>query len=127
MYNNNMVIKHMHNREMDHEKIHGHPRPTFRRGLPHRKFGPMFRSKKIEKRIETKEDAIDYLEIQKKRLALRRKRLQKDMKALEIREKMLDEKLAEVQGMKEYSPEEMKKIMKKANTEFIKAVLDEEL
>ena len=76
--------------------------------------------------IESKEDAIDHLELMIKGVEKRRKHLGKKMKKLDIVEENIEEVIKEVGKMKEFSTEELKKILKKGYKEFAKRMIDED-
>jgi hemoglobin-like flavoprotein len=76
--------------------------------------------------IESKEDAIDHLELAIKGVEKRRKHLGKKMKKLDIVEEHIETAIKEVGKMKEFSTEELKKILKKGYKEFAKKMIDEE-
>ena len=76
--------------------------------------------------IESKEDAIDHMEIMIKGVDKRRKHLEKKMKKLDILENEIEEVIKETGKMKEFTPEEFKKIIKKGYKEFAKKMIDED-
>ncbi len=76
--------------------------------------------------IESKEDAIEHLELTIKGVDKRRKYLGKKIKRLDILEDELESVIKEVGKMEEFSTEELKKILKKGYKEFAKKMIDED-
>ena len=76
--------------------------------------------------IESKEDAIEHMEIMIKGVNKRRKHLAKKMKKLDILEDEIEAVIKETGKMKEFTPEEFKKIVKKGYKEFAKKMIDED-
>lgn len=76
--------------------------------------------------IESKEDAIEHMEIMIKGVNKRRKYLEKKMKKLDILEDEIEDVIRETGKMKEFTPEEFKKIVKKGYKEFAKKMIDED-
>ena len=76
--------------------------------------------------IESKEDAIEHMEIMIKGVNKRRKHLAKKMKKMDILEDEIEAVIKETGKMKEFSTEEFKKIVKKGYKEFAKKMIDED-
>lgn len=76
--------------------------------------------------IESKEDAIEHMEIMIKGVNKRRKHLEKKMKKLNILEDEIEAVIKETGKMKEFTNEEFKKIVKKGYKEFAKKMIDED-
>lgn len=76
--------------------------------------------------IESKEDAIEHMEIMIKGVNKRRKHLEKKMKKLDILEDEIEAVIKETGKMKEFTNEEFKKIVKKGYKEFAKKMIDED-
>ena len=124
-------------KEKDHKKAkygyYCHPPMTGRRPRM-RHFGPMHMMRHKMHRyplgmfeeIDSKEDAIDFLEMQSKLLDKRRKHLEKRRAKLDSIEDAIEDTIKEIGKMKEFSHEEMKKIMKKNYKEFMKKIIDDD-
>jgi septal ring factor EnvC (AmiA/AmiB activator) len=76
--------------------------------------------------IESKEEAIELLEIQIKRTNKHRKHLEKRIARMDEIEESIEEAIGEIGKMKEFSKDEMKKILKKKYREFVNKMLDDE-
>jgi len=76
--------------------------------------------------IKDKEEAIELLELQYEKVKNRQKELMKRLKELELAEKRFTEAIKEVGSLKEFSNEDLKKILRKNYYGFMKAILKEE-
>ncbi len=123
--------KHKKNEKMEHG-FYGHPMIRRRPRMHH--FSPIHMMRHgmhrfpmgVLEEIESKEEAIEFLEMQSKMLDKRKKYLEKRMARLDSTEDALEDTIKEIGKMKEFSHEEMKKIMKKNYKEFMKKMIDED-
>lgn len=76
--------------------------------------------------IESKEDAIEHMEIMIKGVEKRKKHLEKKMKKMDILEDQIEDVIKEIGKMKEFTTEEFKKIVKTGYKEFAKKMIDED-
>lgn len=76
--------------------------------------------------VETKEEAIDLLEIQIKRLEKHKKRMLRRIRHMDIMEKEIEIAISDVGQLTEFTNKEMQKILKKHYLELQKKILDEE-
>ncbi|NHJ39834.1 MAG: hypothetical protein FK731_07350 [Asgard group archaeon] len=119
--------------EKINQKEHGFRHHPFMRLYGHHKigrpfmFGGLYRNpmKHMMDEIESKEEAIELLEIQIKRLNKQRKHLTKRMSRMDEMEKSIEETIGEIGNMKEFSKDEFKKILKKKYREFTNKMLDD--
>ena len=97
-----------------------------------RGFGPMGIGRRAGRmgvfleNIESKEEALDFMEIQKKLIQKRRRRLARSIEKTETMERYIDQSMAELKAMDEFSADELKKVWKKAYREFLKETIDED-
>ncbi|NHK30747.1 MAG: hypothetical protein FK730_05310 [Asgard group archaeon] len=116
------------------DKEHDFSRHPFRRLHGHPMMGNPFMFKKFDRDpfkrilegIESKEEAIELLEIQIKRTNKYKKHLKQKMARMDEIEKSIEETIGEIGKIKEFSNDEMKKIMKKKYREFVNKMLDDE-
>ncbi|MBN1331219.1 MAG: hypothetical protein JXA54_17250 [Candidatus Heimdallarchaeota archaeon] len=98
------------------------------------KFGPrhfigrnfLGYNRAIIENIESKEEAIDLLEIQIKRLEKYKKRMLRRIDRMGRMEKEIETAINDIGQMQEFSNKEMQKILKKRYLELQKKILDEE-
>ena len=76
--------------------------------------------------LETKEDALDFIELQVKRTIRHQKHLLARIKRLENIEELLNQKIKEIAKMEDYDQDKMKKMLKKIRIEFMKQDLEED-
>ncbi|HUT81927.1 MAG TPA: hypothetical protein VMZ29_12050 [Candidatus Bathyarchaeia archaeon] len=76
--------------------------------------------------VESKEEAIDLLEIKIKRLEKHKKRMLRRINRMGIMEKEIETAISDIGQMQEFSNKDMQKILKKRYLEFQKKILDEE-
>ena len=114
-----------------HPRFHVHP-PPFMFKRPYRMRHPMMHnplpgySMRFVKDIENKEEAIEFLEMQTKLVNKRRQRINKELQKMDEIENHLEAAIKEIGAMKEFSQDEMKKILKKHYRDFTKRMLDED-
>ena len=75
--------------------------------------------------IESKEEAIELLELQIKKTNKHKKYLEKKIARMDEIEDSIEEAIGEIGKMKEFSKDEMKKILKKKYREFVNKTLDD--
>lgn len=107
--------------------------PEFLRGMFGRGFGfgagfpgmakEFFRG--FEEEFEDKEDAITFLKFQKAHIKRKRKHLERAAKRMESIESEFDQVIDEVSKMDNYSPEELKKIIKQKVKEHMNKYFEE--
>ncbi|NHJ47091.1 MAG: hypothetical protein FK733_04815 [Asgard group archaeon] len=116
----------MHGKKMcfGHPRRHKHFPPMMGKRFMFRGFegGPL---KMILDDIDSKEEAIELLEIQIKRLNKQKKHLEQKISQMDEMEKSIEEAISEIGGMKEFSKDDMKKILKKKYREFTSKMLDD--
>ncbi|NHJ05660.1 MAG: hypothetical protein EAX90_12615 [Candidatus Heimdallarchaeota archaeon] len=110
----------------------GPQHPYMRKGTCHpgmrlfgRRIHPMYHMELFNE-LETKEDAIDFMDIQKKRIAKRQKYLLKKIQRLESIEDLMEEKIKEIAKMEDYTSDKMKKILNNVRLEYIRQRLEAE-
>ncbi|MEA2071205.1 MAG: hypothetical protein U9O98_07940 [Asgard group archaeon] len=77
--------------------------------------------------LETKDDALEFLEIRHKLLQKTRKEIEQMLKRLDSRESIINETQTKLQKMKEFEPEKLRKILQEGYRKYLKDWLDEEL
>ena len=126
-----MVIKKMKRRDyppMDEDHF-GPQHPHIRKGVYHpdmRFFERRGHHFGLFNELETKEDAIDFIDIQKKRIIKRQKYLLKKIQRLESIEDLMEEKIKEITKMEDYTSDKIKKILNKIQLEYLKQRLEVE-
>jgi len=121
----------MHKNKHDKYRSHGpfmHRRPhfPFMGMMPFMHKGMHRMPMQFLEEIDSKEDAIDHLELMIKGVEKRRKHLGNKIRKLDILEDEIEAVIKEVGKMKEFSTEELKKIVKKGYKEFAKKMIDED-
>ncbi|HUU78567.1 MAG TPA: hypothetical protein VMX55_09475 [candidate division Zixibacteria bacterium] len=108
----------------------GPKHPFMRKGTHHPGMRPFGRRKhlmyhlELFNELETKDDAIDFMELQKKRIAKRQEYLSKKIKRLGNIEDLMEEKIKEIVKMEDYTSDKMKKIINGIRLERIKQRLE---
>ncbi|NHJ33589.1 MAG: hypothetical protein FK732_12080 [Asgard group archaeon] len=90
--------------------------------MPHMPKFPM----RFLEEIDSKEDAIEHMEMAIKGLNKKRKHLERKMKKLDMLEDEIEDAIKEVSKMKEFTTKEFKKIIKTHYKEFAKKMIDED-
>ena len=121
----------MHNKKHKRCRPHGpfmHKRAFFppMGMMSHMRKGMHAHSMNFMEEIESKEEAIEYMEMTIKGVNKHKKRLESKMKRLDILENDIEDVIKEIGKMKEVSSEEFKKIIKKGYKEFAKKMIDED-
>jgi hypothetical protein len=75
--------------------------------------------------FETKDDTIDFIELQQKRIQRHKNRLLRRAKRIEALENSIDIAAKEIIKMKDYSPDKAKKIIKRVYRGFVKDFYEE--
>jgi len=99
-----------------------HPMMGRHPGMGHMRF-PGRRMDLLEE-IEDKEEALEHMDYRKKMLAKQRRRLMKRIEKLDILDELFDQSTKEIAQLEEYSPEDMRKILRRAHREFEKKTVD---
>lgn len=115
------------------EKEHSFRHHSFRKQHGYSFMGRPFMFRKFDgnplkmmiNEIESKEEAIELLEIQIKRVNKHKRQLNKRITRMDEIEKSIEETIGEIGKMKEFSKDEMKKILKKKYRELTNKMLDD--
>jgi hypothetical protein len=75
--------------------------------------------------IESKEEAIEMLELLSKKADKRKEHLAQKIAKMDEVDKIIEETIGEIGQMKEFSKDEMRKILKKKYREFASKMLDD--
>ena len=102
-----------------HKRFHHPGMLPFGRRYPRNRYD-------LYNNLETKEDALDYIEMKVKRTIRHQKHLLTRIKRLESIEEQLNEKIKEIAKMEDYDQDKMKKMLKKMRVEFMKQDLEED-
>ncbi|MFW9923597.1 MAG: hypothetical protein ACFFDW_09975 [Candidatus Thorarchaeota archaeon] len=76
--------------------------------------------------LETKEDAIDLIEIEVKLIERRKKKLMRAIDRLDTLEGILSSKVSEIAKMEDFSKDKIKTLLKKTSIEYTKKRLEED-
>lgn len=74
--------------------------------------------------LENKDEAIEHLEYRKKMLVKQKRRLNTRMEHLGILNELFDQSIKDVAKLEEYSPEEMRKILRRTHREYDMKIID---
>ena len=109
----------MRDRPRRHPMIGHRPHPM----TDHISF-PRRRMNHVVEDIENIEEALEYMDYRKKVVNKQKQRLRKRLEELDILETLFDQSMKDIARLEEYSPDEMRKILKKTHREYRKKVID---
>ena len=119
-----MPIHPMHHSHMMRKspRMGTHPMMARHPMAGHRRF-PSRRMDLLEE-LENKDEAIEHLEYRKKMLTKQRRILNTRVEHLNILDELFDQNIKDIAKLEEYSPEEMRKILRRTHREYDKKIID---